>query len=86
MPVKNKIADLRDYLFEGMERLLDDKDKFSAAEGIALAQLGKVIVDSAKAEIQVAKMKGEKSFPSDFIEETEPKLKQLNPKGIDKLG
>jgi DNA-binding transcriptional regulator LsrR (DeoR family) len=87
MAVKNKISDLRDYLFEGMERLLDDNDKFGASEGVALAQMGKAIVDSAKAEIQAVKMMGGNK-PLEFIGQTDftPEPKQLTPKEFDKLG
>jgi len=86
MGVKNKISDLRDYLFEGMERLLDDEDKFGAQEGLALAQMGKAIVDSAKAEIQAAKMMGGKR-PLQFIQVGDiiPGQSQLSPEEFDKL-
>ena len=87
MAVKNKMSDLRNYLFEGMERLLDEDDKFGAKEGTALAQLGKAIVDSAKAQIQAAKLTGGK-IPAEFVEypilDSQPR--QLSPNEFDKLG
>lgn len=92
MGVKNKIDDVRNLLIEGMERLLDPDDKFGAAEGTALHQLGKTLVDSAKAEVMAAKLLGAKQLPSKFIDiqateiPYEEKPRQLSPKEIDQLG
>lgn len=76
-------------MIEGMERLLDENDKFGHLEATALGNLGKAIVETAKAEFMVAKLAGAKHLGSDFIEvrEVEEKpMMQLSPKQFDKLG
>lgn len=70
---KNKIEDLRNLLFETMEKLLDDDDPMDSVQAQTIANVGKVIVDSAKVEVEFMKHVG--GLGSGFIP-TEPK--QLN--------
>lgn len=49
---KNKIEDLRNLMFETIERLMDGDSSLDTADANAIANLGKVIVESAKVEIQ----------------------------------
>ena len=70
---KNKIEDLRNLLFETMERLLDEESPIDAAQAQTIANVGKVIVESAKVEVEFMKHVG--GLGSGFIP-TEPK--QLN--------
>lgn len=63
--MKNKIQDLRDHLFEQMERLNDDKLtpeelQREITRASAMSELGKVIVDSAKTQVLAQKWTGEK--------------------------
>jgi hypothetical protein len=53
--MKNKITDVRNICIEAMERLLnpEDNDAFDVEKAKAVAQLGKVVVDSAKVEVQM---------------------------------
>lgn len=61
--MKNKISDLRDHMFAALERLGDEKItpeqlKIEIERSKAVAEVGKVIVESAKAEIMHAKLTG----------------------------
>jgi hypothetical protein len=66
--MKNKIVNLRDNLFLGMEMLLDPESGFTPDHAHALAAMGKVIVESAKTELQAAKLLGGEKLSNDFIE------------------
>ena len=90
MAVKNRITDLRNHMFEAIELLLDPESNFDASKGNAIAQLSKQVIESAKVEIQAAKLMGLPDLGTDFIETStipyrEPE-KQLTPKEFDKLG
>ena len=52
--MKNKITDVRNLLIEAMEELLhpDPESKFDVAKAKALADLGSVVIESAKVEVQ----------------------------------
>lgn len=61
--MKNKIDDLRNHLFQALERLNDDdemKDPVKLQNELkragAISEVGKVIVESAKAEVQFMKV------------------------------
>lgn len=58
MPKKNKIVDLRDHLFETLEALKDKDDPMDLARAKAIADVGRVIVDSAKVEVDFLKVTG----------------------------
>lgn len=47
---KNKIEDLRNLLFDTMERLLDEDNPLEIQRAQTIANVGKVIVETAKAE------------------------------------
>lgn len=72
---KNKLTDLRDHLFETLERLKDD-DKPLAAEidrAKAIADVARVIVDSAKVEVNFLEvtsgMRGTGFLPDGEVEQ-----------------
>lgn len=54
----HNIKDLRIMLFTTLDRLLDKEDPMDAAQAKAVANLGRVIVDSAKTEVDVMKLLG----------------------------
>jgi len=69
---RNKINDLRDHLFTALERL--DNDELSQddlnkeiAKAQAVAQIGTVIINSAKIEIDYVKATGMISSSSDLF-------------------
>lgn len=49
--MKNKIDDLRDHLFATLEALQDPDKPMEIERANAIANVGRVIVDSAKAEV-----------------------------------
>lgn len=55
---KNKIEDLRNLMFETIERLMDGDSSMNTADAQAIANLGKVIVETAKVEVQFMKEVG----------------------------
>lgn len=79
--MKNKIEDLRNHLFETLERLKDDESPMDIDRALAIAEVGKVIVDSAKVEClflkATRKKEGtglmEESQAAKFINTEEPK-------------
>lgn len=58
MPVKNKIDDLRNHLFETLEALKDDEKPMDLARAKAIADVAKVLVESAKVEVDFLKATG----------------------------
>lgn len=57
--MKNKIDDLRNHLFETLEALKDDEKPMDIARARAIADVAKVIVESAKVEVDFLKVTGE---------------------------
>lgn len=55
---KNKIEDLRNHLFDTMERLLDPEDPFDLDRAEAVAKVAQVVVNSAKVEVDFMKQTG----------------------------
>lgn len=53
---RNKINDLRDHLFEALERLKDGEIDIQTAK--AMADVGQVIINSAKIEIDFIRVTG----------------------------
>lgn len=66
MPTKNKINDLRNLMMETIERLIDPDDAMDAKKAVAISQLGNVVINSAKVELQAARQFGKKN--PDFFE------------------
>lgn len=78
---KNKIDDLRNHLFETLEALKDNEEPMDLARARAIADVSRVIVDSAKVEVDFLKVTGGLRstgfLPEDAGEETprpKPKL------------
>jgi len=66
---QNKLSNLRDLMFEGIELLLDKDSGFDVEKAEAMANLGNVIVNSAKVEYQIIKTLGlEKEDMPKFFE------------------
>jgi hypothetical protein len=75
--MKNKVGDLRNHLFNALERLNDDELsedqlKLEISRAQAIADVGKVLVDSAKTAVMFAKVTGRtKELEKDeFIDES----------------
>jgi hypothetical protein len=56
--MKNKIEDLRNHLFETLEALKDDDKPMDLARARAIADVSRVLVDSAKVEVDFLKVTG----------------------------
>jgi hypothetical protein len=67
--VKNKNEDLRNLLFETLECLLDEDNPMDVERALAIAKVGAVVVNSAKAEVTYLKVTGN-TKPSKFFEGT----------------
>jgi aconitase B len=66
---RNKIEDLRNLLFEQIEKLMDDDadvDK-ETAKAKAISKLADTIINSAKVEIDFLKMMGNEGTGTGFI-------------------
>ena len=55
---KNKIDDLRNHLFETLEALKDKDEPMELERARAVADVAKVIVESAKVEVSLLKVTG----------------------------
>lgn len=66
MSKKNKIEDLRDHLFATLEALQDDEKPMDLARARAIADVARVVVDSAKVEVDFLKATGERRS-TDFL-------------------
>lgn len=56
--MKNKIDDLRNHLFETLEALKDKDDPMPIDRALAVAEVAKVLVESAKVEVGFLKTTG----------------------------
>ena len=72
---KNKITDLRDHLFATLESLRDDEKPMEVDRAKAIADVARVIVDSAKVEVQMLEATGASSGTG-FIPEEPNRLDQ----------
>jgi hypothetical protein len=67
--MRNKIQDLRNILFEQMERLMDDDADLATETKRAesIAQIASVLVQSAKVEVDFLRMVGAEGSGTGFI-------------------
>jgi hypothetical protein len=56
---KNKISNLRDHLFETLERLKDEENPMEVQRALAISTVAGTIIESAKAEIKFMEATGE---------------------------
>ena len=56
--MKNKIDDLRNHLFETLEALKDEDKPMEISRAKAIADVAKVIVESAKVEVDFLRVSG----------------------------
>ncbi len=55
---KNKLSDLRDHLFDALESLGDTEKPMDIDRAKAIADVARVVVDSAKVEVQFLQVTG----------------------------
>lgn len=71
---KNKINDLRDHLFEVIEKLQEGDENMSIEKAQTISMVANTIINSAKVEVEYVKATGqEKSDQSLFMPLNEPK-------------
>ncbi len=74
----NKISDLRDHLFEVIERLKDDEDKsMDLDKARVIAEVAGKIIDSAKVEVDYIKVTGLTKSDSEFLKPINPVQRQI---------
>jgi hypothetical protein len=56
---RNKITDLRDHLFEVIEKLKEGDDTMPIERAQAIAEVSKTIIDSARVEVEYIKVTGQ---------------------------
>lgn len=56
--MKNKIDDLRNHLFETLEALKDDEKPMDLARARTIADVARVIIESAKVEVEFLNVTG----------------------------
>jgi hypothetical protein len=72
--MRNKIEDLRNHLFETLEKLSDEEQPMDLDRAKTIAEVAQVIVNSAKVEVDCIRQAGGKG--TGFIPE-EPTIKRL---------
>jgi hypothetical protein len=82
MPTKNKISDLRDHLFETLEALKDKDEPMDIARAQAVADVARVIVDSAKVEVGFLKVTGALAS-TEFFPDEDAKLESTRLRRIE---
>lgn len=74
--MKNKIDDLRNHLFETLESLKDEDKPMDLDRARAIADVSRVIIDSAKVEVEFLKVTGALRS-TDFLPAEEEAPKKL---------
>lgn len=74
---KNKIEDLRNHLFDTIERLLDPDDPMDLDRAETVGKVAQVVVNSAKVEVDFIKHTGHGG--SSFIQSAAPAERQIGP-------
>lgn len=78
--MKNRIGDLRNHLFEVIEQLKDEDHPMDVERAHAVADIAKVLVETARVEIAFAEVIG--GAPTDFFPVEESSTERLKlPKG-----
>lgn len=85
---KNKIADLRDHLFETIEALKDTENPMEIQRARAISEVAATIIDSARAEIELVRAVGGSGPGSNFfnLPEESRDLPKIEDKGRRPLG
>lgn len=66
--MNNKLSDLRNHLFATLEALQDEDKPMDIERAKAIAEVGKVLVDSAKVEVMFIKAMDGDAKSTGFIE------------------
>jgi hypothetical protein len=79
---KNKLSDLRNHLFETLERLKDKDDPMDIPRAKAIAGVAQVIINSATVEVKAINALGREEATGEFFD-SRPAAPRLQPaKGL----
>lgn len=68
---KNRMSDLRNHLFETLERLKDEETPMELDRAKVVCEVAKNLIESAKVEVQFLKVIGVEEAGSGFFERRE---------------
>lgn len=74
---ENRLKELRDHLFDTIQRLKDDTKPMDIDRALAVAEVAQTIVNSARVEVDFYKVTGQKG-QSDFLPAAPPPAPALN--------
>lgn len=66
---KNTLTDLRNHLFETIERLKDKDEPMDLSRAHAISEVAQTIINSAKVEVQFIAAGGDEENQSGFFDE-----------------
>ena len=66
---RNKLSDLRNHLFETLERLKDEENPMDIGRAKAIANVSQVIINSATVEVKYMEASGAREPLGDFYED-----------------
>lgn len=66
---KNTLTDLRNHLFETIERLKDKEDPMAIDRAQAISDVAQTIINSAKVEVQFIAAAGDEENQSGFFDD-----------------
>lgn len=72
--MKNKIEDLRNHLFETLEKLKDEESPMDLARARAVSDVAQTIINSAKVEVEFLKATGSRLGSGFIPEDPQPTL------------
>lgn len=78
---KNRITDLRNHLFETLEALKDSEKPMELDRARAIADVARVVIDSAKVEVEFLNVTGALRSTDFLPVEEEPR--KLTPAAVD---
>lgn len=80
--VKNKLQDLRNHLFDTLERLTDAEKPMEIDRAKAIAQVAGKLIDSAKIEVKYLELTGQENsgefFPAENPADTRKRVTYSN--------
>lgn len=76
--MKNGINDLRNHLFATLEALQDPEKPMDLDRARAIADVARVVVESAKAEVHFLQVTGRSDGGTGFIPLADPQPRQLS--------
>jgi hypothetical protein len=76
---KNKLSDLRNHLFETIERLKDEENPMPVDRAKTISDVAQTIINSAKVELRAIELAGGDVQSSEFLELEEGGAEHLLP-------